>query len=190
MQDKYIVYPAPNDSFVGMPLPPPEQNSKIGPARYTSDSAESLLSAPPPSPKPLHFHLQASNLTRAATCVSDAIHDRDVRVSESEKLNPVRERRSRKPKPARNIGPTRPDRQHVQLQRASTQHMALSLPPAVESTAEGQRGVPAAYLENVSRGRITIRSPEPVQEGGPPTMLEKGRKFPGPRRLVVFKKMI
>lgn len=129
------------------------------------DSAESLLSASrsPPPPTPFHFHLQASNLTRVAACVNDALHARDARVPESERLDPIRERRSKKKRPARNIGPTRPTKPQpaaVQQQGASTEHVAA---------AEGQRGVPAAYLNKVPRSKVMIGGPEPepVQGGKP-----------------------
>lgn len=153
LQDMYIVYPPPNASFVDMP-PPPVPSSKLQPARDNLDSTESLLSASPPPPKPFHFHLPSSNLTRAANCVNEAIQTRDARVSKPEALFPIRERRKRKKRPAKNLELTA----KLKPTQKVVFHRHVTLPTA---TVEEEHEVepPGVVLEDVYRNRVTFGSP-------------------------------
>lgn len=64
-------------SFSSTPsIPPPS----LKPAQdaFTSKPMEEKLRSSPPPERPLHFHLAASNLTKAAKSLKDAIQSRDT----------------------------------------------------------------------------------------------------------------
>ena len=148
-QDKYIVYPPPNNEFTDTPIspPPPEPTSR------RRDTSEDTGSSSPPPPRPLHFNLPVSQLNKATACVKDAKETSDPRVSKSERLLPIRERRISKKRPSKNIGPTGPPKQpaaSAKLKVVTTRFLPRLL--AKEDTLEG-KGEPA------DASRAMIKSP-------------------------------
>lgn len=122
----------------------------------------------PQIPKPLHFHLQASDLTRAAACVNNALQARNPRVPDSEFISSVREKRRKKKKPAKNL----------ELTRASGQPkpIASPLPPVAEAT-KVEEGAQTVHLEEVSsKNRVVIKSPVNLDVGLSLTSREEAGK--------------
>ena len=99
--------------------------------------------------------------------MKDAKETGDPRVSKSERLLPIRERRISKKRPSKNIGPTGPLKQpaaSAKLKVVTTRFLPRLL--AKEDTLEG-KGEPA----HASRDRAMIKSPG--QEDGSQTTAEE-----------------